>query len=353
MDQIKHNSIQKKLNKNYLVNKVLAYMESSAKIQNVPIDSSSIKENLTQVLNSNKAIGVKSFWGFGINSACNGSRKIHIITHPINGIYLSVFREFKKSLRFVFLSIDFQGNTSTILNPVNISLKSIHDMNIKYSKVSQYLFIYSHETDSPIEIEVDEKDHAQYYAFKIKEMLLGESEKKITTKQFKPLKGNIIQKGIDIELLLNEIKNPQENEYLKEAVNCIKQNFLKAATIMIWCAAVNKIHLKIEEIGFDVFNRKSESMYDQQKGRFKRFSKKFNIKSISELREIFDSDLLWLIEGLELVDSNEHERLVHCFKLRNQSAHPGDAPLTEYNVASVFSDITNIILNNEKFEVKK
>ena len=57
----------------------------------------------------------------------------------------------------------------------------------------------------------------------------------------------------------------------------------------------------------------------------------------------------WSTSGL--LDSNEHTRLRSCFELRCQCAHPGDAPLTEFNLMSFFSDINEIILQGAKFQV--
>jgi len=37
--------------------------------------------------------------------------------------------------------------------------------------------------------------------------------------------------------------------------------------------------------------------------------------------------------------------------MRNQSAHPGDAPITPYNLMSFFSDIQQIVLENSKFQL--
>ena len=94
-------------------------------------------------------------------------------------------------------------------------------------------------------------------------------------------------------------------------------------------------------------------MASQNKGRFKRFNSVQNISSISELREVFDTIVLWILEGMSLIDSNQHTRLRSCFDLRCQCAHPGDAPVTEYNLLAYFSDLNEIVLKNEKFSIKK
>ena len=92
-------------------------------------------------------------------------------------------------------------------------------------------------------------------------------------------------------------------------------------------------------------------MASQTKGRYKHFNQKQNIASLSELREVFDNIILWIIEGMGLIDSNQHTRLKSCFEMRCQCAHPGEAPITEYNLMSFFSDIQKIVLENSAFTV--
>lgn len=90
-------------------------------------------------------------------------------------------------------------------------------------------------------------------------------------------------------------------------------------------------------------------MASQQTGRFKKFNKVQNVSSLSELREVFDNVVLWVIEGMQLIDSNQHARLHGCFEMRCHSAHPGEAPITDYNLLSFFSDLEQIVFQNPKF----
>lgn len=157
----------------------------------------------------------------------------------------------------------------------------------------------------------------------------------------------------EVHTLLDKISDSDENEYLKEALGCWECGYLKAATVLLWCAAIDRIHKVIEIIGFNVFNNTSTQMKQQTSGRYKRFSKEYNIQNISELRTAFDSDVLWVIEGMQLIDSNERTRLASCFDMRCHSGHPGAAPITKYNVVSCFSDIVEIILTNPKFSLRE
>jgi len=150
---------------------------------------------------------------------------------------------------------------------------------------------------------------------------------------------------------LSTISASDEGEYFTEAISCAKAGFLRAATVLAWCTAIDRIHHKIVDIGLSHFNVTAAFMASQKTGRFKKFNKTFSVNSLSELREVFDNDVLWVIEGMSLIDSNQHTKLRSCFDLRNQSAHPGEAPITEYNLVSAFSDIDQIVLKNDKFQL--
>jgi hypothetical protein len=175
----------------------------------------------------------------------------------------------------------------------------------------------------------------------------------LQTEAKEPEENTVQDLGSEALSLLAKIPDKRVNEYLQEALGCWKNGFLKGATILLWCAAIDRIHKVIEQIGFDVFNKTSAQMKAENLGRFKKFSKEFAINSISELRStVFDSDLLWVLEGMQLIDANERIRLASCFDMRCHSGHPGDAPITKYNVLSCFSDIVEIILANPKFQLQ-
>ena len=151
--------------------------------------------------------------------------------------------------------------------------------------------------------------------------------------------------------VLGTLPSQEENEYLEEAVKCARQGFLRAAVVLGWCAAIDRVHRKIEALGFASFNVASATMASQQQGRFKKFNSVQNVSSLSELRAVFDNVILWIIEGMALVDSNQHTRLTSCFEMRCQCAHPGEAPITPFNLMSFFSDINEIVLKNPKFVI--
>jgi len=152
--------------------------------------------------------------------------------------------------------------------------------------------------------------------------------------------------------VLDALPSAAENAYLKEAIECARHDFYRASTVLGWCAAIDRIHRVIEKAGFAKFNIASATMASQTTGRFKKFNSVQNVSSLSEMREGFDTVIIWILEVMELIDSNQHTRLRSCFDMRCQCAHPGDAPVTEYNLLSYFSDLNEIIFKNDKFKTE-
>ena len=151
--------------------------------------------------------------------------------------------------------------------------------------------------------------------------------------------------------IVGKINDTLISEYLTEAVSCAQNGYQRAGIVMGWCAAVDYIHKKLVMLGLGKFNATSTKMKEQDSGRFKRFNKEFKVTTLNELQELFDTDLIWVLEGMELVDSNQGDRLRTCFQYRNQSAHPGEAPINEHHLAAFFSDIVDIVLTNPKFSL--
>jgi hypothetical protein len=163
--------------------------------------------------------------------------------------------------------------------------------------------------------------------------------------QQKPTQGWTVNQ---LGAILANLPDSAQTEYLQEAAACARRGYFRAAIVLGWCAAIDQIHRAIERNGFASFNVASSKMASQTKGRFRKFNQVQNVSSIGELREVFDTIVLWILEGMQLIDGNEHTRLHGCFNLRCQCAHPGNAPVTEYNLLSFFSDITEIVLKNPK-----
>jgi hypothetical protein len=181
--------------------------------------------------------------------------------------------------------------------------------------------------------------------------VIDQTLKKFDDKFVLPIKQSAteVESIFDLQKLVPSLTNPDESEYLKEAIECAEQGHRRAAIVLGWCAAIDKVQQKILRLGLDKFNATSRKLKAQTAGKYKRWNKEFAVTTLAELQTIFDTDLIIILEGLELLDGNEAERMETCFQYRNHSAHPGAAPIAEPNVVAFFSDISAIVLQNPKF----
>lgn len=158
-----------------------------------------------------------------------------------------------------------------------------------------------------------------------------------------------VESVLDLRKLIPGLSDPEESDYLKEAIECAESGFRRAAIVVGWCATIDKIQKQILKLGFDKLNKASSEIKNQKSGKFKNWNKEFSISTLGELQAIFDTDLIIIIGWLGLIDGNQADRLRTCFQYRNHSAHPGQAPIKDANVVAFFSDITAIVLENPSF----
>ena len=159
-----------------------------------------------------------------------------------------------------------------------------------------------------------------------------------------------IKQLFQLDKILENV-NPDESEYLREAVECAHNKHFRASIVLGWSAAIWRLQKTIEKLGFEEFSKKSIEMKNKTTGRYKWFKKSVDVTNMAEIQTVFDTQLLWIIEYWGLIDSNEHDRLEICFTMRNNSAHPGEAPISPENLLSFYSDLKNIVFDNPKFQI--
>lgn len=151
--------------------------------------------------------------------------------------------------------------------------------------------------------------------------------------------------------LLESLEYPDQKGYLAEAIGCLKAGCIRAATVLGWSAAMHHLHSKIEELGFAQFARTADELVKKPSGRFRRFTGIGPIESISDLREAPDRKVLTVLDAMGILESNQRQRLEACLDMRIQCSHPGDAPMTEANIRSFFSDLAEIVFKNPRLKV--
>jgi hypothetical protein len=155
-----------------------------------------------------------------------------------------------------------------------------------------------------------------------------------------------LENALDLSKLVPGLMDPNESEYMREAVDCAGARHYRAAIVMGWCAAVDRMQRKVMSLGFASFNAASQQLKGQTSGKFKKWNKSYSISTLAELQEVFDSDLITVLEGMSLLDGNQADRLRVCFQYRNHSGHPGGAPIEEAHVVAFFRDICAIVLES-------
>lgn len=150
--------------------------------------------------------------------------------------------------------------------------------------------------------------------------------------------------------LPSRVADGAERSFIEEAITCIRHGCSRAAIVLGWCAAINRLRRKIEELGFDKFSAASTRVKNQG-GKYKWWKKEFDVQTMGDLQAVFDTDLVVVLEGMGLIEDNQAKRMETCFQYRCHSAHPGDAPIKEAHVIAFFTDIVEIVLANPKFEL--
>jgi hypothetical protein len=151
--------------------------------------------------------------------------------------------------------------------------------------------------------------------------------------------------------LPGRVADEAERSFIEEAITCIRAGAPRAAIVLGWCAVIDQMRRKIEEVGFDVFNAASTKLKNSTTGNAKRWTKGVQAHSQNDLLAIFDDDLMIVLEGMGLLDENEVKRLRILFQWRCQSAHPAGPYIGDSHVVTFFTDAVEIVLANKKFQI--
>jgi len=98
------------------------------------------------------------------------------------------------------------------------------------------------------------------------------------------------------------------------------------------------------------FNKTSQEL-KALGGRFKRFDRIYHVRNLSDFRiTVGDTHLLMALEHMGLLESNQRKRMMALYDIRNQAAHPGEAPITEHSLRWFLSDLKILIFESTEFE---
>ncbi len=116
--------------------------------------------------------------------------------------------------------------------------------------------------------------------------------------------------------------SPDEQSYLEEAARGLASRCNRAAIILLWAAAMARLHAAIEKLGFNAYNAALDRVTQKKKSPFSKVSKA-TVTSLPELQRVRDFDLI--VVGMELwkYDLQVFDELDRLLGVRNNAAHPG------------------------------
>jgi len=156
-----------------------------------------------------------------------------------------------------------------------------------------------------------------------------------------PLKSKKFFISPDFQKYVNQVRDPDEKDFLNEAVLCVSINANRSVVIMAWIATMYNIYKKIESGGFNNFNR----LYKRRFLITNPNKKVKTVRKVDDLNYYPDTEVLFICEDLGIIDRNQRGILGDCLKLRNMCAHPGKYKPKEKEVLLFLERITDIILS--------
>lgn len=149
--------------------------------------------------------------------------------------------------------------------------------------------------------------------------------------------------------IYSNVSSEDEKNYFEEAARAAANKCYKAATVMVWCAVIDRLRGVVENLGLKNFNKASKQLKAKKTGHYKHFSKEFSLTQTNELPEVFDKDLITVLSAMVNLDLNELKAILYLFDARNHCAHPSSYIMDELAYINYLNEVLKLILTNPKF----
>lgn len=133
------------------------------------------------------------------------------------------------------------------------------------------------------------------------------------------------------------LKNPEEIDYLMEAIKCFEAGSLRAGIIMTWLCAIRNIQRDLLKQSVTNLNESLKKFYPNAK----------TVKNMDDFSYINDSTLLKSAHDLNIYDRSQNRVLEQCLTLRNACSHPGKYRPTNAKVNAFLEDLVLIVFGIE------
>src|SRR5262245_14317608 len=95
-----------------------------------------------------------------------------------------------------------------------------------------------------------------------------------------------------IERVFDGVVRAEELPYIQEAARCSSVHCHRAAIILLWTAAIARMHTSIQLVGFASFNAAATAALSKKGPPFSRITKGLSVQSLAELQRARDFDIL-------------------------------------------------------------
>lgn len=154
------------------------------------------------------------------------------------------------------------------------------------------------------------------------------------TLKSKPLKAKAKS---DLSSLLTYVKNPNENEFLKEAISCFEIEAYRASIVMVWNLTIDHLFEYILNHQLASFNTALSKNTD----------KKIKITSVSkkdDFSEIPEGKFIEFCKSGGIITNDIRKILDTKLGVRNSYAHPSSLKMLESKAVEFIEDLVNNVL---------
>lgn len=150
----------------------------------------------------------------------------------------------------------------------------------------------------------------------------------------KPLKAKVNK---DLRQLLTYIKNPNENEFLKEAIDCYEISAYRAAIVMVWNLTVDHLFEYILKHKLTEFNAALALNTD------KRIKITF-VNDRDDFNEIPENKFIEFCRTSKIISNDIRKILDTKLGIRNTYAHPSSLKVGESKAIEFIEDLINNVI---------
>ena len=135
-----------------------------------------------------------------------------------------------------------------------------------------------------------------------------------------------------LESLFAGVVSHEEAQYIAEAARCSSVKCQRAAMVIIWAAAIARLHSGVQVVGFAAFNSAAAAVAAKKGHPFNRVTRPLALTSVADLQLTRDFDVIGV--GMELwqFDLQAFEEINRLLGIRNSAAHPGTFEPTSLEV---------------------